>query len=98
MSRDDIIAILRLHEAELHRLGIVHLSLFGSTAPGEAGLDSDIDLLATFDPKSNLSLLDVLEIEHHLVQKLGREVDLVEESALKPRVRERAAKDAIRAF
>lgn len=98
MSRDEIIAILRRHESELRRLGIAHLSLFGTAARGDARSDSDIDLLASFDPRRKLSLFDVLEIEHHLVQKLGREVDLVEESALKPRVRERAVKDALRAF
>lgn len=98
MSRDEIITILRRHEAELHKLGVAHLSLFGSAARGDGGVNSDIDLLATFDAKRNLSLLDVLEIEHHLVQTLGCEVDLVEESALKPHVRERASKDAVRAF
>lgn len=98
MSRDEIIIILRRLEAELHELGIEHLSLFGSAARGDAGAHSDIDLLASFDPKRKLSLFDVLEIEHRLVEKLGCEVDLVEESALKPRVRERAAKDALRAF
>ena len=98
MTCDEIIATLRRHEDELQKLGVVHLSVFGSQARGDAGPHSDIDLLASFDPGRNLSLFDVLEIEHRLVETLGREVDLVEETALKPKVRARAVKDALRAF
>jgi hypothetical protein len=34
MQRDEVIAKLKQHEAELRRLGIEHLYLFGSTAHG----------------------------------------------------------------
>jgi uncharacterized protein len=44
MKRDDAIAILKERESELRRLGVEHLYLFGSTARGEAGEDSDVDL------------------------------------------------------
>jgi predicted nucleotidyltransferase len=36
MKRDAAIATLKAHEAELRRLGVEHLYLFGSTAQGEA--------------------------------------------------------------
>jgi hypothetical protein len=35
---------LKEHEAELKRLGVEHLYLFGSTARAAAGEDSDADL------------------------------------------------------
>ena len=44
MERDQAIARLREHEAELKKLGVESLYLFGSTARDEAGPDSDIDL------------------------------------------------------
>jgi uncharacterized protein len=44
MGRDEAIRRLRRHEADLRRLGVEHLYLFGSTARGEAKDDSDIDL------------------------------------------------------
>jgi predicted nucleotidyltransferase len=44
MRRDDAIAKLKQHEAELRRLGVHHLYLFGSTARGDAREDSDVDL------------------------------------------------------
>ena len=45
MNREAAITRLRAHEAELRRLGVKHLYLFGSTARDEAGTDSDVDLL-----------------------------------------------------
>ena len=42
---EHVIATLRAHEAELHRAGIRHLSLFGSVARGDATVDSDVDLV-----------------------------------------------------
>ena len=44
MDRSEAIAKLKQHEAELKRLGVEHLYLFGSTARREAREDSDIDL------------------------------------------------------
>jgi hypothetical protein len=44
MERTEAIAKLKQHEAELKRLGVEHLYLFGSTARNEAGEDSDVDL------------------------------------------------------
>jgi uncharacterized protein len=55
MQREDVIARLKGHEAELRRLGVEHLYLFGSTARDEAGDDSDVDLF--FDhPEGSLGL------------------------------------------
>jgi Nucleotidyltransferase domain len=44
MKRDAAIATLTAHEAELKRLDIEHLYLFGATARGEVRDDSDVDL------------------------------------------------------
>jgi predicted nucleotidyltransferase len=98
MNRETVIAALRAHEPELKAAGIARLSLFGSTARGAAGPDSDIDLLAAFDKARNLSLLDVIRIEHQIADLLGRPVDLIEEDSLKPRVRQNVDREAVRAF
>jgi len=44
MKRDEVISRLQQHKADLRRLGVEHLYLFGSTARDEAGEDSDVDL------------------------------------------------------
>jgi predicted nucleotidyltransferase len=98
MTRDQVIATLREHEAELRAAGVVRLSLFGSTARGDRRPDSDIDLLAAFDESRRISLLDVAGIELQLAGLLGEAVDLVEEGTLKPRVQRSVQSEAVRAF
>ena len=98
MKRDEVIAALRAHEPELRAAGVVRLSLFGSMARDEARPDSDIDLLASFDGARNLSLLDMIGIENRLVDLLGHPVDLIEEGMLRPRARQSASREAVRAF
>jgi len=44
MERSEAITKLKQHEAELNRLGVEHLYLFGSTARDEAHDDPDVDL------------------------------------------------------
>lgn len=98
MTPVEVIVRLREHEAELKAAGVVRLSLFGSTARGARRPDSDIDLMAVFDANRRISLLDVAGIELRLSELLGLPVDLVEEGALKPRVRQSVEAEALRAF
>ena len=64
MNLEAVITVLREHEPELRAAGITRLSMFGSTARGEARPDSDVDLLAAFDDTRPLSLLDIIRIEN----------------------------------
>ena len=63
------------------------IGVFGSTVSGEAGKDSDIDLLVRFSKRK--SLLAVVRLERELSEALGRKVDLLTEGALSPYLRER---------
>ena len=83
---------------ELRAVGVVRLSLFGSTARGDQRPDSDVDLLAAFDSARRISLLAVAGIEYQVSKMLGRPVDLVEEGTLKPRVQKNIQAEAVRAF
>jgi uncharacterized protein len=98
MKRDQVIAMLREYETQLRAVGVVRLSLFGSTARDEARADSDIDLLALFDDSRDLSLLDIIGIENRLSDLLGQPVDLIEEGTIRPRARKSAHAEAVRAF
>lgn len=98
MDRAQVLATLRKHEAELRASGILSLSLFGSTARGQAGPDSDVDLLATFDSSRRISILDVAGMQIGLSEMLGCNVDLIEEGKLKPRVQARVLAETVRAF
>lgn len=98
MDQTSIISILRRHENELRALGVRRLGLFGSFARGNAGTSSDIDLLSGLDESKRLSWLDVIHIENHLTDILGRKVDLVDEGSLDPRIRPAVQDGLVSAF
>jgi predicted nucleotidyltransferase len=97
-ANQNVLDALKADEPELRRLGVRRLALFGSAARGEDRPDSDIDLLAAFDPTRRLSLLDIVHIENHLSDLLGRRVELVEEGCLRPRAQASADQDLVVAF
>ena len=83
-----IMAILRDHLPALReQFHIKSLGLFGSYVRGEQQEGSDVDLLVEFD--RSVSLLQFMAAESHLADLLGRKVDLVMKSALKPRIGKR---------
>jgi len=80
--------------ARAHGARTVHL--FGSTARGEEGPDSDIDFLVELEP--GRSLLDVIGLENDLADLFGRKVDVVAKQSAKPRILAGSLKDALRIF
>ncbi|WP_209019421.1 nucleotidyltransferase family protein [Chlorobaculum sp. 24CR] len=66
-------------EYQINRLG-----MFGSYVRNEQTSASDLDLLVTFT--STPSLFKFIALENYLSDLLGVKVDLVMESALKPRI------------
>ena len=94
MRRDEVRSILDNHRAELKRLGVKTLRLFGSVARDEASPESDIDLLVEFAETPTFSAYMKLRI--YFEDLLGARVDLVTESGLRDRVRPYVEEDAIR--
>jgi len=71
------ISIDRGHLADFCRRNHIRkLSLFGSVLRGKAGPDSDIDLLAEFEPGHPVGFLDLARMERELSRMAGRNVDL----------------------
>ena len=99
MDRDQIIAKLREHAPELKAAGVVHLFLHGSYARGTAIRgSSDVDVIAEFDPRRRLSLVDMVAIENRLTDLLGVRVDLSPAKTLKEPVLNKAKREAVLAF
>ena len=98
MSRDEVIGKLRQHAPELQAEGVVRLSLFGSVARNEANSESDVDLMAEYDPERQLSLLDIVRLRNRLTDILGAKVDLAARNRIKPLIRRNVEADAINAF
>ncbi|HEX3036682.1 MAG TPA: nucleotidyltransferase family protein [Thermodesulfobacteriota bacterium] len=61
---------------------IIELSLFGSALRDDFRPESDIDVLVTFAPETEISLSDFLNMEDELKQIFGREVDLVQRKSI----------------
>ena len=72
---------------------ILRAWLFGSFARGEATPESDVDILVEFDHSNPIGLFTYAQIWRELQERLGREVDLVEEGTLKPFAVESANRD-----
>ena len=97
MRRDEVIARLRQHEADLKQVGVQHLYLFGSTARGEARPDSDVDLF--FDHEHGaLSLYDLMDIKERAASILGSRTDMIPRRGLHPALRARIEATAVQVF
>ncbi len=66
---------------------IKELSLFGSLARGEAGPESDADVLVTFQPEEHWDLWDMVDLRDELADLFGRPVDVVVEGAIRNPIR-----------
>lgn len=64
------------------RWKIHELALFGSATRDDFRPDSDIDLLASFAPDADWSLLDGVLMQRELETLLHRQVDLISKRAL----------------
>jgi uncharacterized protein len=98
MDRREVIETLRRHEPELKAAGVVHLRLFGSVARGDQTGNSDIDLMAEFDPTQRRTLVSMTRVENMLSDLLGTQVDLALASTLREPIRSRAQQEAVLAF
>lgn len=93
---EEIEKILEVHKEELRRrYGIKELVIFGSYVRGEERKDSDLDLLAEFEERAKIGLLEFIKVESQLSDLQGVKVELVEKSALKPRIGRRILKEVI---
>jgi predicted nucleotidyltransferase len=64
------------------RWKISALALFGSVLREDFSPESDIDLLVRFFPESAYGLFDLVRMQDELKEIFGREVDLVEWTAI----------------
>ncbi len=102
MIRKITVERLRDYEAELRKLGVESVSLFGSVARGEESDASDIDVAVKLNPARTprgfayFGLLD--DLEQRLEKVLGRRVDVVPEPAKKASMQREIDRDRVVAF
>jgi predicted nucleotidyltransferase len=94
LRADAVLAILRAHFPELQAMGIRSMALFGSVARGEAGPESDVDLLVEFEPP--LGFDRYMDAKFRLEALLDRPVDLITTAGLKPELRPTIERECLR--
>ncbi|MDP2873034.1 MAG: nucleotidyltransferase family protein [Bacillota bacterium] len=76
---------LRLDSIKLadlcYRYKVARLEVMGSFARGEAGPESDIDILVTFEPDAQIGL-EFFALQNELEELAGRRVDLLSRNAV----------------
>jgi hypothetical protein len=80
----------------LQRYAVTKAAIFGSVARGEETGQSDIDILVDLPCDKCRSLLDFLGLKLELEEELGRSVDLVEYSAIKPLIKDYILREQVR--
>lgn len=78
--------------ATCREFDVCSLSVFGSTARGEEGPESDVDLLVRFRKPIGLSRL--IKLEDRFAEILGRRVDLGTPSGLHPLIQNKVLQEA----
>lgn len=84
-TRQEIVGRIKALRAELDRLGVEAMALFGSAARDDLHEDSDVDVLVRFRDRARFDAF--MDLKFRLEDVLGRRVDLVTPAALKPRLR-----------
>lgn len=93
MPNKRIITKIHKNRTYLNQLGVKSLAVFGSVARGEARKNSDVDILVEFE--GAVTFDKFMDTKFYLEDLLGRRVDLVVPKAIKPRLKNRIARDLI---
>ena len=97
MKRDEAISRLKQHDADLKRLGVEHLYMFGSTVRGEAKDVSDVDLFFDYQ-RGKLGLFELMDVKEYAANILGHKTDIMTRDSLHKTLRQQIEETAIRVF
>jgi uncharacterized protein len=97
MHRDLVIEKLRTHADAIRAYGVTTLYLYGSTARGDAGEASDVDLFADVDYQ-RFGFIPFMDLRDYLATLLDCKVDFTTRNALHADLRDRVIRSAIKVF
>ncbi len=91
---EKIKGLLEEQKKELEeKFQVEKMGIFGSYVRGEQNKTSDLDLLVSF--KNPVGLFKFVALERYLTNITGQKVDLVMQSALKPRIGKHILKEVV---
>jgi len=82
-TKQDVLSVLREKWGGLRALGVQRVGLFGSFVRGEAGADSDVDLLVEFEPGKK-TFDNFVAVSCLLEVAFQRKVELLTPQSLSP--------------
>ncbi|WP_029649992.1 nucleotidyltransferase [Methylocystis sp. SB2] len=97
MKREDAVDRLRKRQADLQKLGVKSLYMFGSTAQDRAGESSDVDLFFDYE-KGRFGLFELMDVKEFAARILGGRVDIMTRDSLHKRLRPQIEATALRVF
>jgi hypothetical protein len=86
LTRREVVSVIRSNSDKIRLFGVKRLGLFGSFGRGEAGPDSDIDLLVEFDPAQK-TFDNFIHLSFLLEEIFKRRIELVTVESLSPYIR-----------
>jgi predicted nucleotidyltransferase len=82
-TKEQVLTLLREHQAELRRFGVKRYGVFGSFVRNEPQAQSDVDILVEFEP--NQKTFDhFMHLAFFLEDLFERKVDLITTESLSP--------------
>lgn len=97
LTAESIRSLLAPHTSRLRDdFAVESLSLFGSSARGDATAESDVDLLVEFNRRVDLFVL--VDLQEYLEQVLGVRVDVASWGGVRPRMRAIVERECVRVF
>ena len=98
MEKNAVIASLKRHKTQLRKMGLMQVSLFGSTARGTQAAHSDVDLAVTLDEAAGIDLFRFASLSEQVARLIGARVDMVVEPARNARTQAQIDRDRLRVF
>jgi predicted nucleotidyltransferase len=97
MRRKDALDRLLDRQADLQKLGVKSLYMFGSTARDAAVEHSDVDLFFDYE-KGRFGLFELMDVKEFAARILGGRVDIMTRDSLHKRLRPQIEATALRVF
>jgi uncharacterized protein len=98
MDKQQALEILVQHREALRARGVRRAALFGSVVRGEAGPDSDVDIMIELDPEATIGVFEYVGLREYISGLFDGRADVVNREGLKPHIRGPATSDAVYAF
>jgi len=97
MQLVDAIQRLKDHEADLKKMGVKSLYMFGSTVRGEQRPDSDVDMFFDYD-REGMTLFRLMDIKRAASKILRCKTDIMARDSIHPRIKADVESHALKVF